>query len=386
MKKTITTVFLFLLLCSPLLFGGVAQAKKNFTVGPKTTIKKGYRNSQDFNKYTKQYFVLRTYLEKIEKKGGGVLTLKKGTYKISSTLFVPSNVTIKFKNGVKIVKLNKTGKARFKPAESIFHVVDSRIGRSKKKKAYGYDCAKNVKFIGSGKVTIDLKYIKEAKAILAAHCQNVEIRGIRFLHMNVGHFLEVDATKNLTVSNCRFSGVAKKSPYTKEAINLDTPDPLTGGLGIYWSSLDRTPNQNVLIENCQFTNLQRGIGTHKYSQRMVNGKWAENCYHENITIRNNTFTNMKNTGIFMINWKNVNCSDNSFKKSALCVNFRGVQQPFVFSHNKYTDSTLTQTFTGDKKNLYYMGYKSPGKGSEYSPIYNDLGVTTLYELQALNNK
>ena len=204
--------------------------------------------------------------------------------------------------------------------------------------------------------------------------------------MNVGHFLEVDATKNLTVSNCRFSGVAKKSPYTKEAINLDTPDPLTGGLGIYWSSLDRTPNQNVLIENCQFTNLQRGIGTHKYSQRMVNGKWAENCYHENITIRNNTFTNMKNTGIFMINWKNVNCSDNSFKKSALCVNFRGVQQPFVFSHNKYTDSTLTQTFTGDKKNLYYMGYKSPGKGSEYSPIYNDLGVTTLYELQALNNK
>ncbi|MCH5266037.1 MAG: right-handed parallel beta-helix repeat-containing protein [Lachnospiraceae bacterium] len=384
MKKIIISLFFFCMLCFPLLPGSTSCAQKNLTVSPKTTIKTGYRKSVSWNKYTKHYFVLRTYLERIEKKGGGVLTLKKGTYKLSNTLYVPSNVTIKFKDGVKIVKLNKCGKGELKPAETIFHVVDSKIGRTNKK-AYGYNGAKNVKFIGEGNVTIDLKYIKEGKAILTAHCQDVEISGIRFLHMNVGHFLEIDATKNLTVRNCTFSGVSKNTPYTKEAINLDTPDPLTGGLGISWSSLDRTPNQDVLIENCRFTNLKRGIGTHKYSQRKVNGQWAENCYHENITIRNNTFTDIKNTGIFMLNWKNVTCADNSFVKNALCVNFRGVQQPFVFSHNTFTNSTVTQTFTGDKKNLYYMGYKSPGKGGEYSPIYNDMGVTTLYELLALNN-
>ncbi len=385
MKKKITLLFLILAFAF-VLFNQKAYAKqKNFIVGPKTAVTGKYKKSQSLNKKTRHYFMLRSYMDKLEKNGGGKLTIKKGTYTITNILYVPSNVTIQFNNGVKFIKSKNTGKARIKAADGIFQVVPYKLSQ-KKRKGKGYDGSINVKFIGKGKVTFDLKNIKNSKAIVTAHCQNVLIDNITFLNMNTGHFLEVDATKNLTVRNCTFEGVAAESPYTKEAINIDTPDPLTGGVNLSWSSLDRTPESDVLIEKCTFSNLQRGIGTHKYSQKELNGKWAINCYHENITIQNNTFSNIKNTGIFMLNWKSVKILENTFLKCNLCMNFRGVQAPVDIYHNDFGDSDVVQTFRGDKKLIYYMAYKSPGKGSDYSPIYNNLSFTDLDGLLELNNR
>lgn len=359
-----------------------AAAKKNYMVSPDAKVLGRYAKSQDLNKQTKHYFMLRYYMDQLEKNGGGTLTLKKGTYSITNILYVPSNVTIRLKDGVRIVKMTNVGKARFQPAEGIFQVVPYRLSQ-KKRKGKGYRGSHDVKFIGEGNATIDLKYVMNSKAIVTAHCKNVEIQGIRFLHMNTGHFLEVDASKNLTVRNCTFSGVAAKSPYTKEAINIDVPDPNTGGVNLRWSSLDKTPDVDVMIENCTFSNLQRGIGSHKYSQKKVGGKWAVNCYHENICIRNNTFTNMKDTGIFMLNWKNVTVETNTFANCNLCMNFRGTQTPVNLIQNDFGTSTVVQTFAKDR--LYYMGYKSPGKGSCYAPIYNQLGFETLQQLLDVNN-
>ena len=386
MKKRILFLSLFLLTCVLFLSNHVASAKKkNFTVSTKTSVKGNYVKSKDLNKQTKHYFMLRYYMDRLEKNGGGKLTIKKGTYKITNILYVPSNVTIQFQNGVKFVKTKNVGKARFKAADGIFQVVPYKLSQ-KPRKGKGYAGSKNVRFIGKGKVTFDLKNIKNSKAIVTAHCQNVLIDNIIFLNMNTGHFLEVDATKDLIVRNCTFKGVDAKSPYTKEAINIDTPDPLTGGVNLSWSSLDRTPESNVLIEKCTFSNLQRGIGTHKYSQKEENGKWTLNCYHENITIQNNTFSDIKNTGIFMLNWKSVKILENKFSRCNLCMNFRGVQSPVDIFHNDFGDSDVVQTFRGDKNLIYYMGYKSPGKGNCYSPIYNNLGFTDLDGLLKLNDR
>lgn len=370
--------------CAFLLSPNHANAKKNYTVSPSSKVLGKYTRSQDFNKYTKHYFLLRSYMDQLEKHGGGTLTIKKGTYNITNILYVPSNVTIRFKDGVKFNKIKKVGNARFKAADGIFQIVPYKLSQTNHK-GKKYSGSKNVKLIGEGNVEIDLHYVLNSKAIVTAHCQNVEISNINFRNMNTGHFIEVDATKNLTVTNCEFAGVSSNTPYTKEAINIDTPDPFTGGVNLSWSSLDRTPESNVKIENCTFSNLQRGIGTHKYSQKKKDGKWAINCYHENITIQNNTFNNIKNTGVFMLNWKNVTFATNTFNNCTLCMNFRGVQQPVQIYHNTFNDSPITQTFTGDKQNLYYMGYKSPGKGNCYSPIYNNLGFTTLPELINANN-
>ena len=386
MKKKIYLLAFAAMAFSLFAMGNTSSAKmKNYTVSAKMKVKGKYKKSKNLNKYTKHYLLLRGYLEKMEKNGGGTLTLKKGTYKISNSLLVPNNVTIKFKNGVKLVKINKTGKAVYKASESMFQTITYKLG-FKKKKAAGYTATQNIKFIGEGKVTMDLKNIKNAKAIIIAHCQNVEVQNIRFKHMNTGHFLEIDAAKDVLIHNCSFSDVAKKSPVNKEAINIDTPDALTGGLTLAWSKPDKTPNLNVTIENCKFKNLQRGIGTHKYSQKKINGKWALNCYHENMVIRNNTFTNIKETGIFLMDWKNTTINNNIFVNNNFCLNFRGAQAPFVVSKNNFGKSTITLAYNGKQKNINNKPYRNSQSGKEYSPILTNLGIKKIAELIAMNNK
>ena len=69
-----------------------AYSKANFTVNKsalKKMAKKTYHSHA--NKYTNDYLGLNSYLEKMRKKGGGTLTIKKGTYKICNAICVPSN-------------------------------------------------------------------------------------------------------------------------------------------------------------------------------------------------------------------------------------------------------------------------------------------------------
>lgn len=385
MRRT-TYIITLLFLCglfSACAMDSEAQAKK-YVVSPKTKVADVYARSKSLNKYTRHYIMLKYYMEKLEKEGGGTLTFKKGTYKITNILYVPSNVTILFEDGVKIKKIKKVGKADFVAADGIFQVVPYSLSQ-KKNKGKGYSGSKNVVFRGNGNVTIDLKGVKNSKAIVTAHCQNVTIEGITFLNMNTGHFLEVDATKGLTVRNCTFKNATANTPYTKEAINIDVPDPVTGGVNLYWSSLDRTPDKNIVIENCTFTNLKRGIGSHKYSQKKSGGVWAVNCYHENIVIRDNTFSNIKDTAVFMLNWKDATLQSNVFRSSHLCMNFRGVQAPVLIEGNDFSSSTVTQVF-GKRQTILQKAYKSPGKGNIYSPIYNNPGFATLDEILAMNEK
>lgn len=382
-KRFYLFLLLFIASLSLVLVGNTSEAKqKNYTISPNSKILKPYTKSPNVNKNTKHWFLIKSYLEKMEKNGGGTLTLKKGTYKISNSVYTPSNTTIILKDGVKIVKHNKVGKAAFKATQSIFQVTTPKLSK-KKKKAKGYNGARNVSIIGEGNATIDLKFIKDSKGIIVAHCQNVTIENINFKNMHTGHFLEIDAAKNVNIKNCRFSKVHAKSPENKEAINIDTPDLNTGGLTLNWSNPDKTPNNTVTIENCKFTDLKRGIGTHKYSQKKANGTWSVNCYHENIVIQNNTFTNIKDTGIFMMNWKGATVSNNVFTNNKYCLNFRGVQKPLTLSGNQVINSEVTQSFGGKKGLIYNKGYTNTQSGSLYSPIYNDIGVSTVEELEAL---
>ena len=59
------------------------SAAKTYTISPNSAVYKGnYKNASAYNSTTKQYFLIRSYLEMLEKKGGGKLILKKCTYKI----------------------------------------------------------------------------------------------------------------------------------------------------------------------------------------------------------------------------------------------------------------------------------------------------------------
>jgi hypothetical protein len=240
-----------------------ATGKPTYSISPGSKpYDKGMMKYGAYNSNTKHYYLLRSYLERLEKTGGGTLVLKKGTYTISNTLYVPSNVTIKLQDGVKIVKGTKTGTSEFKAAKSIFQFI--RPSLAKKSGVYGkYNGEKNISIIGYGNATIDLKYVPDSLAIIAGHNQNIVIKNITFKNMRGGHFIEIDATKNATISNNKFLD-AKHTDGNKEAINIDTPDKLTQGWSQKWSKYDKTPNSNLKIENNYFYNLDRAIGTHKY--------------------------------------------------------------------------------------------------------------------------
>ena len=103
---------------------------ETYTITPDSkTYKETFESNLIYNNYTKHYFLIRSYLEQLEQSNGGTLVLKKGTYTVSHALFVPSNVTIKLEDGVKIVKGHKTGIANLDADKSIFQLVRPSFGK-----------------------------------------------------------------------------------------------------------------------------------------------------------------------------------------------------------------------------------------------------------------
>lgn len=285
----------------------VQAAKKNtYKISPSSKpFDSTISHFSTYNKYTKDYYLIRSYLELFEKKKGGTLILKKGTYTISNALYVPSNVTLQFENGVKIVKGTKTGTYAFQPSTSIFQLI--RPSKAHSTSVYGkYQGEKNIKFVGKGNVTFDMKNYERGIAIIMGHNQNIIVDGIQFRNMYNAHFIEMDASKNVTIKNSSFKNAKDNSSSIKEAINLDTPDRTTNGWSQEWSKFDAYPNMNVLIEKNEFSNMPRAIGTHKYSYKKL---------HNQVIIRSNVFYNLRKDPIRAMNWSNTLIEKNTFKMS-----------------------------------------------------------------------
>jgi len=335
-------------------------AKPTYTVSPTSkTYKKKLMNYSTYNRYTKHYYLLRTYLEQLEKSGGGTLVLKKGTYTISNTLFVPSNVTIKLLNGATIVKGNKTGTSRFKASSSIFQLI--RPSKAMKKGVYGsYKGERNISFIGQGRAIMDLKYAPDNIAIIAGHNKNIRIEGIRFQNMKSGHFIEMDATDTAKIRTNQFTGSKPSTKQNKEAINLDTPDRATRGWSQKWSKFDRTPNKKVTIENNSFYNLDRAIGTHKYSEAK---------YHDQIIIRNNKIDKMRQDAIRVMNWSNTIIENNLIKNIEAGPNH---DRRAILASGTINPMFLNNMIENTPRPIQFIPWKNSGPGEGYKVIYNKL--------------
>ena len=345
--------------------------QKDFIINPNSsTYRNNYMTNASYNDKTKQYFLIRSYLERLESLGGGTLTLEKGTHVIPTALYVPSNVTIYFNDGVKIEKGTDTDTSSFGATKSIFQFVSP--SKSSIKGAYGkYDGEKNIKLIGRGNVIIDLKNYKDGIAIVAGHNKNIRIENIKFRNMYYGHFIEIDATNNATIINNEFKDSKASPNVNKEAINIDTPDKETQGWSNDWSKYDKTPNKNITIENNKFYNLDRAIGTHKYSQ---------NKYHENIVIKNNTIDKTRNDAIRVMNWKSPIIENNLIKNvGSSDKEYRGILASGVI--NPLFENN---TFENISRAMQFMPWKNSGPGEKYEIIYNQLSEENKKSL--INNK
>jgi hypothetical protein len=317
-----------------------------------------FTNYSTYNNNTKQYYMIRSYLEQLERVGGGTLSFQSGTYVITNTLYISSNINIVLEDGVVIRKGNDTSSAQMEDSKSIFQLAAPT--KSKTAGAYGgYKGETNIHFQGNGKAIIDLNYIQDAIGIVMGHNTNVTISGIIFQNMYSGHFIELDASKDVTIEKNIFQNHKASASEIKEAINIDTPDKNTGGFNAVWTNYDCTPNKDILIRNNVFDHLERAIGTHKYSE----GK-----YHENVQILNNKISNTSSDAIRIINWKNPVIKENEIimvaegKGNDRAILASGVINPII-TDNFFMDVT---------RPIQLMPWKNNGTGSSYAITYNSV--------------
>ena len=367
-KARLLCIAIMLLVSAALpMYSAEAASKPTYTISPASkTYKNNMMNFSTYNTHTKHYYLLRSYLEQLEKKGGGTLVLKKGTYTISNTLYVPSNVTIKMKDGVKLVKGKKTGTSQFVAAKSMFQLI--RPSKASKKGVYGkYNGEKNISFIGEGKATIDMKYVKDGIAIIMGHNKNIKVENIQFKNMYSGHFIEMDASENVVVRKNTFIDSKASQNVNKEAINLDTPDKSTQGWSQTWSNFDKTANKNVTIENNTFKNLDRAVGTHKYSEAK---------YHDKVVIQKNKIEKTRSDAIRVMNWSNAQIKNNTIKN----VENGKADTRGILASGAINPTITNNTFQKVGRTVQMMAWKNSGPGSNYRVTYNELSKQNKQDL------
>lgn len=336
------------------------KTTSTYTISPTSKPYAGnYLLNANYNSSTRNYFTILSYMELFEKLGGGELVLNSGSYQLWKPIYIPSNTTIRFKDGVTITSTGTSG------SYGLFVLADPSIMEGTKKYSK-YNGAHDIKLIGEGTVTFDKKYTKHS-ALLIGHTKNVTIDNITFKNMNGGaHFIELDASQNVLIQNCTFTGY-KDTSEVKEAINIDTPDDITHGFSGTYSSMDKTPNKDITICNNVFNKLPVAIGTHMYST---------NYQHDNIQITGNTIKNCKYYGIRAMNWKNSSIKNNTIQSitgntedESLAIEMRGVSK-VVVKDNKVSNS---DRFMIIKVASYSQSTIDSHPGLEdYAPVYNDV--------------
>ena len=355
-------------LAAVLFFSGILLSKsayaKTYKVSPKTAPCDSSRKYSNYDKNTKHYYMLKSYLNKIEKEKGGTLIIKKGTYKLPNTLYVASKTKIILKKGAVLKKTTKGGPVT-DVSTTVFQFISQK--NSEKTGVYGgHEGEHDIRLTGKG--TIDLSYIKASKtsiAIIMGHNSNILVDGITFKNMGYSHFIEMDACKDVIVKNCTFTGFTPSGYYNKEAVNLDVPDPDRNGFNAQWSKKDKTPNEDITFDGCRFDKLETGVGTHRYTG---------DVYHMNVKITGCTFNECQ-TAIRIINYKNLSISENSFTdctpndRYPYAMFLAGVHS-IIFSNNSFTNCGAADTTKALMQFWWLKGYSA--NQTRYAAVTSDL--------------
>ncbi len=227
-----------------------------------------------------------------------VVYFPEGTYMIDNLMRIYSNTTLKLDENAEIYRTDTT-------YPMLMNVGDDGTRKETSVDGGGYNLSKNIQIIGG---TFNGGDISKAKApsntINIAHAQNVVFDNVIIKNNYGAHLLELSGVKDAIIRNCDFSGfrpekTSKKSQEEKglngtgyapkECIQLDYTYFDPSDVSMQWCPdyySDKTPCQNVLIENNTFHDYPRGVGNHHGCEEFPG------LYSSNITIKDNTFTNM----------------------------------------------------------------------------------------------
>ena len=355
----------------------VGAKKRTFTVNTKTIpCSRTYRQKPYYNKKTKQYYMLQSYLDRLSSTGG-TLKLKKGTYSIPGTLYVPSNVKIECKNGVKLKKTTATGTKKFKATKFMFQTVSEQ--KAKTKQTVGkYTASQNVSIQGSGTVTIDMGKVSGGTAVYAGHASGLTIKGIRFKNKKGGSYVWIEGSQNVTVTGCTFvRGTDRSGLKNRMDIRLETINKTTNDFSGKWSKLDNTKNKKIQIQNNTFTKPDIGIGTTKSVVVKTSTKTTE--YNQtSISITGNTFTNTKKAAVYAVLWKKPTIKSNTIKLTA----GNGRTSAALYGYGVNEPSVTANKISGCKYAAIFDQAQNSGKGKSFPAVLSVVGTSSMNKLSS----
>lgn len=298
MKRYLKHLLTFSVCCFVIaLFTSVipVKAAPNYYTINGTTITVNVANGSDIT------FALDKALEqaKILGASGTVYTVKvpAGNYKTSDILHIYSNTTLSM-HGVTLTS----------SAGNFNMLISGTTSYNNSEACSGYSGFKNITLDGGNWVSHPSNNKTQIRLF---HATDVTVKDISISGGASNHQLEVAAINNFKVTNCTFKDMTKTTSNAKrEALQLD----LAIHSSIYPDVImDGTMMKNVVISDCTFSNVSRGIGSHS----LLNG-----AYMENIEIKNNTFQNVEKECITALNYYNANISNNTMKNCGTGILFQ----------------------------------------------------------------
>lgn len=216
-----------------------------------------------------------------------------GNYNLTGTLCMYSNMYL-YAQGATITKtsVNK-------------HIL-LRLGNTLESEG-GYNGYRNIVIDGG---TWDFNYkIVEGKdepggfvGFSIGHATNVTVKNATFLNNLKSHFLEFGGIKNARITGCTFRGYYKN--YVKGGQECIQIDCCTDESNVFpqYQPYDGTTCEDFVIEDNVFEDVFAGLGTHS----MMAGKT-----YKRITVRDNTFHNVKKRCIEFLNYEDSTAEDNT---------------------------------------------------------------------------
>lgn len=267
----------------------------------------------------------------------------KGEYHINTTLNIFSNTELYLDEKTTLVQDAPKGQNIVKAGDfSQKHIL--------------YNGFRNIKIDG-GKW--DMQF-NGSCAMRFGHCTNLSIRNVNITNIMDAHHIEAAAVDTLSITDSTFTSSLRRGSNSCEAIQLDILHDSKHFPG--FEEFDDTPNKNVTISGCTFSNLHSGIGT----RSAVVSK-----YFDNVVIENNKFENIQEKAISCFNYKNSKIINNTFTNvnSGICFeylpnNFFGAYSQRMYIANDKSigkiNSKSSTVISGNVMNIKQMAKSSYG--------------------------
>lgn len=255
---------------------------------------------------TNDMLAIQAALDAANAAGGGVVYFPPGrTYCVTDYLHILTGTTV-IAYGATIKGIANRGLAKFyKDSDTTFTVYNghSRI------RIHGGIWDANAANAGVGTVTAI------TDAFLLGHNNDVLFDGLTIRNVSGGHAIDMVASQNVRIINCRFEGfkdpTSDQSSSFREAIQIDFA---VSGSGIN-GAFDSTPCRNVRVQGCYFgisTRLGgfgRAVGSHSSANATA--------YAENIQFLGNQIESTLQEGVRAYAWRNAVIADNVISGTGL---------------------------------------------------------------------